>query len=95
MKNSITDCHVNIWNTEHYLPEYYHQMSRVRPGKIHIKTDADSLYDALNEVDRAILFSPRYGDSAGVQGDDQVTAEAIKRYPDKFIGFAYVDPREP
>ena len=95
MKNSITDCHVNIWNTEHYLPEYYHQMSRVRPGKMHIKTDADSLYEALNEVDRAILFSPRYGDSAGVQGDDQVTAEAIKRYPDKFIGFAYVDPREP
>ena len=47
MKKSITDCHVNIWNTEHYLPEYYQQMSRVRPGKMPIKTDADSLLRPL------------------------------------------------
>ena len=83
MKKSITDCHVNIWNTEHYLPEYHQQISRVRHGKMHIKTDADSLFEALAEVDRAILFSPRYGDSAGVQGDDRVTAEAIPAISEK------------
>lgn len=94
MNPNITDCHVNIWNEEHYLPEYFQQMSRVRPGKMQIKTDADSLFEALTEVDRVILFSPRYGDSVGVQGDDRVTAEAMQRYPKKFIGFAYVDPRE-
>ena len=46
MKNRITDCHVNIWNPEHYLPAYLQQMARVRPGEMLVKTDADSLYDS-------------------------------------------------
>jgi predicted TIM-barrel fold metal-dependent hydrolase len=46
-------------------------------------------------VDRAIVFSLRYGDSIGVDGDDEVTARACARYPDKLIGFAAVDPRRP
>ena len=95
MSKVIFDCHVNIWNPEHYLPIYHQLKSRVRPGEMLVKTDADSLYEALVDVDKAILFSPRYGDSAGVQGDDRVTAEAVKKYPNKFVGFAYVDPREP
>jgi uncharacterized protein len=84
---SIIDCHVNIWNEEHYLPKYFNQMKRIRPGEMKIKTDADSLYQALENVDKAIIFSPRYGDSAGMQGDDNVTAEAMNKFSDKFIGF--------
>ena len=70
-------------------------MARVRPGEMQVKTDADSLNDALADVDKVILFSPRYGDSVGVQGDYRVTAAAVKKYSAKFVGFAYVDPREP
>jgi predicted TIM-barrel fold metal-dependent hydrolase len=44
-------------------------------------------------VDKAILFSLRYADSAGIDGDDEVTARAVRKYPDKFVGFAAVDPR--
>ena len=47
----------------------------------------------MTGVDRAIVFSLRYGDSAGIDGNDQVTAAAVRKYPDKFVGFAYVDPR--
>ena len=87
----VIDCHVNIWNKEHYLPKYFSQMKRIRPGNLQIKTDADSLYQALEHADKVIIFSPQYGDSAGVQGDDNITAEAMKKYSEKFIGFAYVD----
>jgi hypothetical protein len=49
----------------------------------------------MAEVQRAIVFSLRYGDSAGIDGNDEVTAAALKKYPNKFVGFAAVDPRRP
>ena len=47
----------------------------------------------MARVDKAIVFSLRYADSAGIDGDDEVTARAVRKYPDKFVGFAAVDPR--
>ncbi|MDP6343906.1 MAG: amidohydrolase family protein, partial [Alphaproteobacteria bacterium] len=92
----IVDCHVNLWRPEHFTPLYAEQMKRVRPdGGYGLIADADTIHAEMAGVDRAILFSPRYGDSAGVDGDDGAVAEAVARYPDKFVGFAYVDPREP
>ncbi|MCP4380654.1 MAG: amidohydrolase [Hyphomicrobiales bacterium] len=87
------DCHVNIWNDEHILPLYHTHLDRVRPGGIAPKADADTLYGAMTDVDKAIVFALRYGDSAGVESDDQTTAAAVEKYSDKFVGFAYVDPR--
>ena len=49
----------------------------------------------MADVDRAIIFSLRYADSAGIDGSDEVTAAAVKKYPDKLVGFAAVDPRRP
>ena len=46
-------------------------------------------------VEKAIVFALRYGDSIGVESDDETTAAAVAKYPDKFVGFAYVDPRRP
>lgn len=89
----ICDCHVNIWNPEHVRPIFARQLGRVRPGTVGVKADADTIYRAMQGVDRAIVFSLRYGDSIGIEGDDEVTAAAVRRYPDKLIGFAYVDPR--
>ena len=51
------------------------------------------IYQAMRLVDKAIIFSLRYGDSIGIEGDDDVTSDAVRKYPAKFIGFAYVDPR--
>src|SRR5438045_8818567 len=47
----------------------------------------------MRGVDRAIVFTLRDGDSAGIDGTDEVTAAAVKKYPDKFVGFAAADPR--
>ena len=41
----------------------------------------------MTKVDKAIVFTLRYSDSAGIEGDDETTADAVTCYPDKFIGF--------
>jgi predicted TIM-barrel fold metal-dependent hydrolase len=89
----IYDCHVNIWDESHYLPLYYEQLGRVRQGELKHQADADTLFVAMESVSKAIIFSPRYRHSAGVEGDDQVTAAAVAKYPDKFVGFAFLDPQ--
>jgi uncharacterized protein len=89
----IVDCHVNIWNDEHVRPLFVAGTAYSRPGSVSPRADADTIYQAMRGVDRAIVFSLRYGDSAGIDGNDEVTAAAVKKYPDKFVGFAAVDPR--
>lgn len=91
----IVDCHVNIWNPEHVRPLLTTGTATSRPGSVSQLADADTVYKAMSEVDKAIIFSLRYGDSAGIDGDDEVTAAAVKKYPDKFVGFAAMDPRRP
>jgi predicted TIM-barrel fold metal-dependent hydrolase len=89
----ICDCHVNIWNDAHVKPSFAAQLGRVRSGQFGYKADADTLYQAMASVDRAIIFALRYGDSIGIESDDETTAAAVRKYPGKFVGFAYVDPR--
>ena len=91
----IVDCHVNVWEDRHCTPKFREQTKFARPGSVGIKADADTLHRAMAKVDKAIIFSLRYGDSAGIDGDDEVTAAAVAKYPDKFVGFACIDPRMP
>ena len=90
----IVDCHVNIWDPAHYSQSYLEQIARVRPGELLIPTDADSIFAAMELAHKVIIFSPRYGDSVGIQGEDSTVFKAVRKYPDKFVGFAYFDPRE-
>jgi len=91
----IVDCHVNLWEPEHLRPLFAAGTAYSRPGAVSPKADPDTVYAAMAKVDKAIVFSLRYGDSAGIDGDDEVTARAVRKYPDKFVGFASVDPRRP
>lgn len=92
---AFCDCHVNIWNEEHVLPLYHQQLARVRKGEMAPKADADTLHREMAHVEKAIVFALRYGDSIGVESNDETTAAAVAKYPDKFVGFAYCDPRRP
>lgn len=89
------DCHVNIWNDADVLPLYHQQLSRVRSGEMAPKADADTLAREMEHVDKAIVFALGYGDSIGIESSDETTAAAVAKYPGKFVGFAYVDPRRP
>ena len=80
----IVDCHVNIWDQAHLK-----QIARVRPGELLVPTDADSIFAAMEVAYKVIIFSPRYGDSVGIQGEDSTVVKAIQKYPDKFVGFAF------
>lgn len=91
----IVDCHVNVWNDEHVTPLFAKQLGRVREKAIEIKADADTIAGLLAPAERAIVFSLRYRDSLGIDGDDEVTAAAVARYPGRYVGFAAVDPRRP
>ena len=91
----IVDCHVNVWEPQHVRPEFHKGTAFARPGSVAPEADPNTVYSAMKGVDKAIIFSLRYGDSAGIDGDDEVTARAVRKYPDKFVGFAAVDPRRP
>jgi predicted TIM-barrel fold metal-dependent hydrolase len=91
----IVDCHVNIFDDSQVLPLYGQLAGNARAGGVGLAADADTLAREMSDVDKAIIFSLRYKDSIGIDGDDEVTARAVAKYPDKFVGFACVDPRMP
>jgi hypothetical protein len=77
----IVDCHVNIWEERHLTPLFAAQMARIRPGGMGLKADAATLHEAMRGVDKAIVFALRYGDSAGVESDDETDLVAGTRLP--------------
>lgn len=91
----IVDCHVNIYDDDQMLPLYAEQAKKARPGGFPLRSNCEIVFEAMKDVDKAIIFSLRYADSIGIDGDDEVTARAVAKHPDKFVGFAAVDPRRP
>ncbi len=91
----IVDCHVNVYDDDMILPLFGQGASNAVPGGFKLQANADTVYAAMKNVDKAIVFSLRYKDSVGIDGNDEVTARAVARYPDKFVGFACIDPRMP
>lgn len=91
----ITDCHINIWNDADVLPHYRTQLARVREKDIPVRSDTAAIIDAIEPIDRAIIFAVNYPEAIGVASSDATTAAAVRAHPDKLTGFAYVDPRRP
>jgi hypothetical protein len=91
----IVDCHVNVYEERQIRPLFRELTGIARAGGFPPEADPETVYAAMAEVNRAIVFSLRYADSIGIDGDDEVTARAVAAYPDKLIGFAAIDPRMP
>jgi uncharacterized protein len=91
----IVDCHVNVYEDSQILPIYAKIAGIARAGGFSIKSDPATVVAGMKDADRAIVFSLRYADSIGIDGDDEVTARLVAMDPKKFIGFACVDPRMP
>ena len=64
----IVDCHVNIFEDRHRDEACDERRKNMRPGFAGNMADADTLYAAMTKVDKAIIFTLRYGDSVGVEG---------------------------
>lgn len=91
----IVDCHVNVYDDSQMLPLYVESAKISRPGGFALRSDPATVAEAMRDVDHAIVFSLRYKDSIGIDGDDEVTARLVAHDPKKFIGFACLDPRLP
>ena len=91
----IVDCHVNVYEDTQILPLHLEVTRFARADEVELPCNPDIVERAMRDVDRAIVFSLRYGDSIGIDGDDEVTARLVARDPKKFIGFACIDPRMP
>ncbi len=89
----IVDCHVNVYEDRHVLPLLKNETKFFRPGAPPLKADPETVFQGMAGVDKAILFSLRYHDSSGIDGDDEITAATVAKYPGKFVGFAALDPR--
>ena len=89
----LVDCHVNVFEAHQTTPLWAELSQTARPGGVPLAADPDTVVAAMADADRAIVFSLRYGDSIGVDGDDEVTARLVAKDPSKFVGFAAVDPR--
>ena len=54
------DCHVNIWNHDQLTALWRNQMARMRPdGTPGVLADADTLFKAMENVSKAIVFPIR------------------------------------
>lgn len=89
----IVDCHVNVYEDRHVLPLLKNETKFFRPGAPPLKADPETVFHGMSGVDKAIIFSLRYHDSSGIDGDDEITAATVAKYPGKFVGFAALDPR--
>ena len=89
----IVDCHVNVYEDSQILPLYGQIAGIARVGGFKTQANPALVQAAMRDVDHAIVFSLRYADSIGIDGDDDVTARLVALDPKKFIGFACLDPR--
>ena len=75
----IVDCHVNINDPHQFTPPETDYKGTARPGGVDMAADADTIFKAMADVDKAIIFSPRYKDSVGIDGNDEVEPDIPDR----------------
>lgn len=90
----IVDCHVNVWEHRHVRP-LARQHVKTRADEVTLTATPEQVKAAMAGVDRYIAFTLRYGDSVGVEGEDETTARLMALDPGRCVGFAYADPRRP
>jgi hypothetical protein len=90
----ITDCHTHLWRAEHWSAEMVREASiaRGRPAAVHIEDEAH--WEAMAQVDRAIVFG-FHARHLGLVVPNDLVARYVCRHPNKLAGFACLDPNEP
>ena len=69
----IVDCHVNLWEPQHVRPLFTAGTAYSPPGSVSPMSPIriPVSMPPWRGFDRAIVFSLRYADSAGIDGDDE------------------------
>ena len=90
----IVDCHTHVWRREHWSEELARESVRARGRPIPLDVTEEEYRRALAVVDRAIVFGLR-ARHVGLLVPNDFIADVVRRFPEKLIGFASVDPSEP
>ncbi len=76
----IVDCHVNVYEDAQIRPLLKYQ-TLSRAGGVDPCATPERVKASMTGFDRYIAFSLRYGDSTGIDGDDEVTARLVALDP--------------
>jgi uncharacterized protein len=89
----IVDCHSHIFEFPGHISEEFaieaNARSRGKPMDLHVPPSRH--WEAMKNVEKAIVFGMRAFHSGFVTPNEFI-ADYVKKYPQKLIGFAAVDP---
>jgi predicted TIM-barrel fold metal-dependent hydrolase len=88
----IVDCHTHVWEEPHFSRAILAETAASYPGS-RLAVDLDEHWQAMQPVDRAIVFGMQ-ARATGIFVPNDYVAGYVRRYPDKLIGFASVDPND-
>jgi predicted TIM-barrel fold metal-dependent hydrolase len=89
----IVDCHTHIFATEHWSEEFIRDSIRATGKPIGYDKPWSEHWQAMQVVDKAIVFGLRAKHTGIVVPNDFIAAY-VNEHPEKLIGFASVDPNE-
>jgi predicted TIM-barrel fold metal-dependent hydrolase len=95
----IVDVHTRVWRREHWPDELTREVQRARTSpagfsSVVREVTEEAYRQALESADRAIVFGLR-ARHVGLLVPNDFVADFVRRFPEKLIGFASVDPNEP
>jgi predicted TIM-barrel fold metal-dependent hydrolase len=87
------DCHTHLWKAEHWTAEMAREAEIARGCPAEIDIREEDHWEAMQAVDRAIVFGFRAAHT-GLVVPNELIARYVACHPEKLIGFACIDPNE-
>lgn len=90
----IVDCHTHLWSYPgHLSEEFVAEANLMRSEPVEMNVDPDKHFEAMEQVDRAIVLAFR-ATASGINVPNDFIAEYVGRAPEKLIGFLSVEPQQ-
>jgi predicted TIM-barrel fold metal-dependent hydrolase len=90
----IVDCHTHIWRREHWSDEMATESARARSAPAVLHVEAETHWQAVQAVDKAIVFG-LYTLHLGLVVPNDFVAGYVAQHSDRLIAFACIDPHQP
>jgi uncharacterized protein len=87
------DCHTHLWKAEHWSAGMAGEAEIARGYPADITIREQDHWQAMEAVDRAIVFGLRASHS-GLVVPNELIAAYVAQHPEKLIGFSSIDPWE-
>jgi hypothetical protein len=82
----IVDCHTHVWRLEHWSQELLAEAGQARCESFNLDAPWEAHWQAMQAVDKAIVFGLR-AQRVGLVVPNDFVAEYVRQHNDKLIGF--------